>query len=143
MLAASVLDTVYLDAAVNEDHDRAFISDLTAALHKVGVKYLRFCEPTFVRVDGREIHYRPKTVEEFDALKYLSRENLRKIGCKLWDDFGGSRHWLYPPEWYGNVPDGYTLLFTDGHKESFSYGQTTRLLEIGGLSFGFVQHDDS
>lgn len=134
-------DAIYVDAVVNESLHREFIQDLTGALRKVGVEIFHFREPRFIRVDGRAIHYRPKTVHEFDALKYLSRESLRKIGCKLWDDFGGAQHWLYPPEWFSCVPYGYVVVFTDGHKESFSREQTAQLLEIGCLSFGFIQHD--
>lgn len=116
-----------------------FICDLSQALRRLGVGELQFTEPLFKRVDGRVIAYRPKSEVEFEALKHLSATSLRHIGCRLWDDFAGKRHWLYPPEWYDFIPSGHVIVFTDGRKEMFEHGVTPRFKEIGALAFGFVQ----
>lgn len=116
-----------------------FVSDLVQALRRTGIAELRFTEPKFKRVDGRAVSYRPKTAVEFDALKHMSASNLRHIGCRLWDDFAGQRHWLYPPEWYDHIPQDYVVVFADGRKEVFEHGVTPRFKEIGALAFGFVQ----
>jgi hypothetical protein len=122
-----------------ETRDEAFVSDLSQALLKKNVKVLEFVHPTSRRVDGRQVTYKPKTDVEFDSLHHLSKDTLRKIGCKLWDDFGGVRHWLLPVDWYDSIPHGRVIVFTDGHKELFVRGETTRSRELGALCFGFIQ----
>jgi hypothetical protein len=126
-------------SVVAETRDDVFVSELSQALLKNNVRVLEFIEPKVRRIDGRRVTYKPKTDIEFDSLQDLSKETLKKIGCRLWDDFGGVRHWLFPVDWYDSIPHGRVIVFTDGHKELFEYGVTSTAKEIGGLSFGFVQ----
>jgi len=126
---------------VTETKDDRFVLELSQALLRQNVRVLNFVEPKSRRIDGRRVTYKPRTEIEFNSLQDLSKDSLLKIGCKIWDDFGGVRHWLYPFDWYDFIPQGLVVLFTDGHKELFEHGVTPRVKEIGVLPFGFIQVD--
>lgn len=96
---------------------------------------LEIITPQFDRTDGIVISYFPRTVEEFDGLKTISDAGLRAIGCQKFDD----KLWLYPAEWYWNIPNGYKIMCLDGCEEMFVPGKTDDDKRFGALAFGFYK----
>jgi len=92
--------------------------------------------PQFQRDDGLKITEFPKTVEEFDALRYLYDEDLQKLGLQKWDDNG---HWLFPYQWYDNIPNGYPIVSISGETELFIKGETDDDMRFGALAYGFIK----
>lgn len=96
---------------------------------------LEIATPQFERTDGRVIGYFPRTVEEFDALKKLEDHALRAIGCRVWEE----GHYLYPKEWYYNIPNEYPVVDIFGDTELFVPGVTDDDIRFGCLAYGFVK----
>ena len=77
---------------------------------------------------------RPKTLEEFMALPLYTGERLLALGCAystLYDVY------LFPVEWYPDIPDGYPMLSITG--ESFDFDRTIHTpdsFDIYGMSHG-------
>lgn len=126
-------DTV-LDAG-----DPNFAEDLAKALGVEPGEKIQIVTPQFTRTDGLVVSYIPTTPEEYAALPKMKPENLKKIGCQVWDDEGGKLHWLYPHEWYNHIPDGTEIIDINGNVEQFKRGETDNDMRYGALSFGFVQ----
>ena len=110
-----------------------FAEELRAALGLSPGAQLTITTPQFERTDGRVIGYFPRTVQEFDALKKLSHKSLMTIGCCLWDE----GHYLYPKEWYWNIPTGYVVTDIFDSEEPFVPGTTDDDIRFGCLSYGF------
>ena len=98
--------------------------------------HVRF--PQFDRTDGRTIRYFPKTVAEFDKLKEMPDDLLKDIGLSIWE----KGHWLYPAEWYDNIPEGYLVLAIDNTVEPFTKGKTSDDRREGMLAYGFKRPID-
>lgn len=128
---------VILDAS-----DPDFTSKLTAALGVKPGETLKIVMPQFERTNGMAITYRPNTPEEYEALKSLDSESLKKIGCQVWDKKHGVVTWLYPHEWYDHIPEGTEIVDICGNVEIFKHGETDDDKRFGALSFGFthVEH---
>ncbi len=47
----------------------------------------------------------PQTTEEWDALRYMTLEQLLALGCGNWDGLLV----VFPGEWYASIPEGYQL----------------------------------
>ena len=109
-------------------------------LEALGVKEgdsITFCTPQFERTDGVTITYFPRTFEEFNALKKLPHATLMKLGLGLWEE----GHYLYPKEWYWNIPTGYEVLSINGEVEKFVPGKTDDDMRVGMLAYGFRLED--
>lgn len=115
--------------------DVDFIEQLKSALGVKNGDTLEIITPQFERVDGRVIQYFPRSVAEFDALKLMSDSALEAVGCGVWDE----GHWLYPKEWYWNIPNGYEVTDICGETEIFVPGKTDDDIRFGCLAFGFVK----
>jgi len=116
-------------------NDADFAGQLKEALGLSDGDEVQLITPQFDRADGRIIAYFPRTVAEFDALKKLDDHALKAIGCGLWDE----GHWLYPHEWYWNIPNGYIVTDINGDEEPFVPGQSDDDKRFGCLAFGFKQ----
>lgn len=125
---------VILDAS-----DKDFTDDLTKALGVKKGDSVTFITPQFERTDGRSVTYYPNTPEEYEALKLMNPENLKKVGCQVWDNKDGKVHWLYPAEWYEHIPDGTEIVGICGKAEAFKKGETGNDMRFGALSYGFLQ----
>jgi hypothetical protein len=53
----------------------------------------------------------PTTQEEWEGLRYCTREELLSLGCGSWNDHGLM---LFPGEWYNAIPLGYELRCING-----------------------------
>lgn len=120
-------------------NSESFAADLKKALRLKDGETLEIMTPQFTRTDGRKITYAPRTEREYDALKLMDPQNLKDIGCQMWDKTGGQIHWLYPYEWYPFIPNGYVVTDIMGGTEPFVKGKTDDDIRFGALSFGFIQ----
>lgn len=132
------MDEKKFDVLLNMD-DENFIDDLTKAMGLKKGDAVKFTTPQFTRTDGKVITYLPTAEEEYEGIKKLSPENLKKIGCQKWDEKNGEILWLYPSEWYAFLPDNYEVVDINWEKELFKPGVTDNDIRFGALSYGFIQ----
>lgn len=118
-----------------------FIRDLRAALGMKPGDKLRAAYPIFERSDTVIISYVPNTEQEYDALCLMSDESLKKIGCQVWEDNRFWTHWLYPVQWYEDIPDGYEVTTIAGQKEIFMLGKTSCDARNSALGYGFIKQN--
>jgi len=133
MINTSKFDVI-LDAS-----DKNFVEDLKKAIGLKDGETLQISTPTFNRTDGRLVTYLPNTPQEYDAIKNLSPESLKKVGCQIWDKENGKTHWLYPCEWYEHIPDGTEVVSISGNTDIFFKEKTDDDRRYGVLAFGFIQ----
>ena len=113
--------------------DINFANQLKAALGVQDGDTVVIATPQFNRTDGKIVLYFPRTVAEFDALKVLPHDTLEKIGLGLWEE----GHYLYPKEWYWNIPAGYMVDVISDKTEPFVPGETDDDIRFGCLAYGF------
>ena len=126
------------DVVLYADNEN-FIEQLTTAIGLKPGETLNIITPQFKRIDGRVIAYFPNTPEEYAALPKLPPSTLKKIGCGIWNDEGGKRHWLFPAEWYPHIPAGTPVVDINGETEAFNPGVTDNDIRFGCLAYGFLQ----
>lgn len=120
--------------------DPDFVAKFRAAIGVAEGEAIEVITPQFTRTDGRVIAYFPRTAEEFDALKRLPEETLKRLGLGIWErDNEGAPHWLYPGEWYSCIPEGYEVTDICGEREAFKPGETDDDIRFGCLAYGFIQ----
>lgn len=125
---------VILDAS-----SETFISDLKKALNLKDGEEIHFITPQFERTDGRKIKYFPRSPEEYAALPLLDPQNLKEIGCGVWNKENGKTLWLFPKEWYAYIPNGTRIVDINGDVEQFVRGETDDDIRYGMLAYGFEQ----
>jgi hypothetical protein len=81
----------------------------------------------------------PTTIEEYEDLAGMSKEQLANIGCRMWDSTDNYTHWLFPKEWFDHIPDGLEIMSISGNREVFQRGVTDGDTRFGMLAFGFFQ----
>lgn len=121
--------------------DKDFAEKLIKAIGIEQGDTIRIMTPQFDRLDGKKVKYFPKTVEEYEFIKELSEQNLKKLGCQIWNKENGKVHWLYPTEWYNHIPDGVEIIDISGNKEIFKHGETDDDMRYGALAYGFIQYN--
>lgn len=119
--------------------DENFTEDLMKALGVEKGEKINFITPQFERTDGRTVSYLPKTPEEYEAIKLMEPDNLKKVGCQIWEEENGVTHWLYPSEWYDSIPNGTEIISICGNAEKFEHGKTDNDIRFGALAYGFKQ----
>lgn len=119
--------------------DENFTKDLMKALDVKPGDTVNIMQPQFKRTDGRVIQYIPKLEREYRALPLMHPENLKKIGCQIWNSENGKTHWLYPAEWYEHIPAGLEVFGICGDTKIFEPGVTDDDRRFGALAYGFVQ----
>ena len=132
------MSDIKFDVTLSMD-DPNFIDLLANALGIDKGDDIEIMTPQFERTDGREIKYFPKTMREFEAIKNLPEDELKKIGCQVWDREKGEVHWLFPKEWYTCIPNGLSIVDINGVAESFKQGVTDDDIRFGALPYGFIQ----
>lgn len=122
-----------------------FIEKLTAELGiKKGDK-VEIVTPQFDRTDGKAILYFPNSVEEFNALKSMSKEMLLKLGLLMWNGHEDKKtwiHWMYPYQWYDFIPQHYMVTDIFEVDEPFIKGVTDDDRRFGCLPYGFIQKNN-
>jgi hypothetical protein len=124
-------------------NDPDFEAKFVAALGIQPGEKVQFITPQFTRVNGIVVSYFPKTIEEYEFLKVLTPENLKKLGCQKWDGDDEKIHWLYPSEWYPHMPAGLEIVSISGETEHFVPGETDNDIRFGALAYGFIQYRES
>jgi hypothetical protein len=121
--------------------DKNFADDLIKALGVKPGESINIITPQFERTDGCAVTYRPQSLEEFEAIKKMHPDNLKKIGCGVWDTSDGFTHWLFPYEWYECIPNGMDVVSITGEPQQFERGVTCDDKRFGMLAYGFIQKD--
>jgi len=93
--------------------------------------------PQFDRADGKEITVFPKGAAFLDALKTAPRDILNDIGLRRWDEEEPVLY-LFPCEWYDDIPEGYEIESISGRKEPFKKGKTSNDRRFGMLAYGIT-----
>ena len=75
---------------------------------------------------------RPQTSTQWEILRTLSKDVLKRIGLGGWD----GRLMLFPMEWYEHIPDGYMVEVINGEVEPFKPGATDDDYRAGFLAYG-------
>lgn len=94
-----------------------------------------YAPPHQSRGDGKEVTYMPLTMDEFTALRAMSRERLLAIGLRPWDDAGLM---LFPVDWYPLIPAGFEVTSISGETEAFVPGETDNDCRYGVLAYGIM-----
>jgi len=87
--------------------------------------------------------------EVLKDLPSLSPGVLRELGLRQWNDpddpedawetrrIGGTL-WLFPGEWYSDIPKGFEIVDISGCRERFERGTTDDDIRFGCLAYGIV-----
>ncbi len=124
---------------VLDANDPNFADKLAQALGVGKGGEIEITTPVHNRTDGVIVSYLPNTLQEYQKMHELSEETLLKIGCQLWDEEGGVRHWLYPKEWFNYIPDGFEVYDICGKVHMFNRSNFSDDARYGALAFGFMQ----
>jgi uncharacterized cupin superfamily protein len=128
------------DVVLNMD-DPNFVEKFSEAIGAKPGEPIEFITPQFNRVDGIDVSSAPKTLEEYASLAKKSKEELKAMGCGIWDVENGKTHWLYPHEWYNQIPNGLEITDISGKIEKFERGITNDNKRFGMLPYGFIQEN--
>jgi len=120
-------------------NDKNFIDNLLKVLNIKDGDLVNITTPQFTRVDGRVVSYIPQSLEEYEALKFMTQESLEEIGCQKWEQNKEIIHWLYPWEWYDYIPEGLKVIDICGCSEEFKKGFIDDDQRFGALPYGFIQ----
>ena len=120
-------------------NDTGFAVNLAKALGMKNGDTLQVMTPQFERVDGRKVTYFPTTPKEYEALKKLSPEDLKKVGCQVWEKVDSKTLWLFPYEWYNVIPDGTKVYSIMWKEKVFKRGESDDDMRGGALAYGFIQ----
>lgn len=74
----------------------------------------------------------PAGFAEFTHLFEMTGEQLRQLGCGNWD--GGL--FLFPQEWYPDIPEGFPVETINGKIVKFVPGKTDNDVGVGMLAYG-------
>lgn len=103
---------------------------------------VRIRTPVFDRADGITPQPAPR---DFDALPGYPEAALVAMGCGRFDepDEEGMVLWLFPKDWYDDIPDGHMVFDIMGREEPFEPGVTDDDTRYGFLAYGFKRKADS
>jgi uncharacterized cupin superfamily protein len=122
--------------------DPNFAEKLSEAIGVRPGEPIKFMTPQFDRVDNANVYSAPKTLEEYASLTKKSKEELKAMGCGIWDVEDNKTHWLYPHEWYNQIPNGLEITDISGKVEKFEKGVTDDDKRFGMLPYGFIQENN-
>ena len=139
-----------MDIQMFDMDDSDFKDNLFDALGIRSGDTVNIVTPQFERDDGVDVLYFPTTAKEFDSLKLLSKDDLLKTGCRIWDEVPvgsddedgldeGFRYWLFTKEWYQFIPNGYNVTGLFGEEYPFESGESDDDIRFGVLPYGFKQ----
>lgn len=115
-----------------------FAEDFAEAIGLKEGESIQFVMPQFDRIDGVQV---PVLADfnEWETLHERDVETLKALGFSIWDETEKGKHWLFPKEWYGIIPNGFLVTDIFGKQEEFKRGETDDDYHYGCLSFGFIQ----
>lgn len=78
--------------------------------------------------------------EEFlENLQYADDETLKAYGLKPWDE--EQNVWLFPEEWYNNIPEGFEVITITDRVIEFDRSEESSDGRFGALAFGISRPD--
>ena len=94
--------------------------------------------PQFERPDGEpDPEKAPQSLDEWLALSSMSRDDLTRMGCRLWSE--ETQLMLFPGEWYNDIPEGLMVETVNGGSLGFDRDKLGYDVRHGMLAFG-VRH---
>jgi len=93
---------------------------------------IRLTTPQFEREDGKEPRPAPDREEDWEALREATDEELANLGLRKWSD----DLWLFPHEWYDEIPVAFRIETINDRTEKFSPGTTDNDKRFGVLPYG-------
>lgn len=123
--------------------DPDFGEKLIAAIGAKPGEEIEFIAPPHKRTDGRVITYIPKTADEFNALKSLSKTARKTLGMGAWGEVPEGQPdakmlWLFPGEWFSSVPAGLEVVDIMGETETWNPDEADDDIRFGCLAYGFL-----
>jgi len=78
--------------------------------------------------------------QTMETFRTMAPGLLREHGLAPWDepDEHGDVLWLFPAEWYDDIPEGFLITDIDGNDEVFESGVTDNDRRMGYLAFGML-----
>lgn len=114
-----------------------FAADFANAIGlQPGEKLIR--TPQFERTDGVQVPVLPD-FNDWENLHKRDDTTLLALGFGVWDETEKGKHWLFPKEWYGIIPNGYPIVGISGVRKEFKRGETDDDYRFGCLAFGFIK----
>lgn len=93
--------------------------------------------PQFERTPGTpDPEKAPQSLDEWLALSSLSRDDLTRMGCRLWST--ETRLMLFPGEWFDSIPEGLMVETVNGGSFGFTREEHNRDIRFGMLAFGVI-----
>jgi len=80
----------------------------------------------------------PKTRHDFSLLRKMKKQDLLNIGMRIWDNRNQKSLYLFPKEWYPNIPEGITVYDIFDKREKFSKKTHGNDERFGVLSYGLL-----
>lgn len=93
----------------------------------------------FQRRDGRYIDYEPDR-ELFETLPYMDEDILEGLGLQLWSS--DTDLWLFPVEWYEDIPEGLEIVTINEEEKKFDRNEDKKEARFGALPYGIVREKD-
>lgn len=90
---------------------------------------IEYITPQFGREDDVEPDEPP---EDFEALHEMSEDELDALGMRKWDD----GLYLFPYQWYDDIPEGFGVVTINGDEQRFYAGETDDDRRFGALPYG-------
>ena len=115
-----------------------FARDFAEAIGVKAGDTVQIMTPQFERTDGVQV---PVLIDfdDWETLHEKDETTLKALGFGVWDETEKGKHWLFPKEWYGIIPDGFVVTDIFGKEKEFKRGETDDDYRFGCLSFGFIQ----
>ena len=103
---------------------------------------MRFVTPQFDRPAGAP-GPAPFPVQGFGGLTASSHGAMHALGCAQWDNEAnpvvpGHLLYLFPADWYEQIPDGFEIVTFTGKRETFLRGKTSPDRRYGVLAYGVL-----
>jgi len=92
----------------------------------------------FQRPDGRYIDYEPDK-KLLDTLPYLGDDVLEGLGLQPWDE--ERNIWLFPVEWYEDIPEGFEIITITETVKEFDRDEDHKEARFGVLPYGIHRPD--
>lgn len=79
----------------------------------------------------------------FEGLALKSEAELLELGCRPWDaedepTVPGHLLYLFPAEWYWQIPEGFEVVDINGQRSKFQRGVTSGDRRFGALAYGVL-----
>jgi hypothetical protein len=100
---------------------------------------IRVVTPQFERVDDVEPRPAPAEREDWESLRDLEEQELSDLGLQQWSE----DLWLFPFEWYDDVPNDLVIESINGERGEWGSLETSRDKRFGALAYGVRTGRDS